>query len=726
MGTLLSQFFVSLQRTTKQPLARIAIIGILSKLALDSVSVIMPASLEWLLMPFIPLLGIGSLVMWVAAVRKDEECIDLELSDREQPLQLSNMISTIAFIMLIVLIVSNTVVSFLGSSSMTIVSMAVFDLLILAFFAVTGDVFRILRRLLVLRRSSSTKLTTRVTLLFVAAFLLFSTLHFVFGIVDAMAIVISCGGLAALWFFVRLNQNDWINSLQRKEKISLLRRTIFSLFTCLLVPGLLIHDSVDGNNGLESAYLSIGFCLVFASGIYGAALSRLFFSILFSLPTAQFIDRRNYEVESLIELNRLALSDTSIENIVTTIMFRAMEATRAEGAWCEALSPQSSDYIVLASAVLTEEHIAWFHRSSEFETKVLRSQEQILISNVEDDHSLAYLAKFPQPLARSVLAMPLFAGQKRVAMLVLVKRDAYGFQGDDLRILRAFQHNVKIALDNAKLLRESIENERIKRELSLASSMQNTMLPQTLPDIAGFDIDIRCVPAAEVGGDYYDFVQLENGMWCAIIGDVSGKGIPAAFYMAHVKGIVLSLAGMAKSPRDFLIKVNNALYGNMEKHAYITMSVCMFDTDAKELVLVRGGHCPTFLKQNRAVAVVTPKGLGIGLAGNSLFIPTLQEMHIPYSEGDIAYFFTDGVSEAKNNADEEFGYEPILNVLRGVQDGETSKAMNETILQELRVFVGDAPQHDDITSVVVRCVDSQLQNSLLTSSSHEHRQETDR
>ena len=223
MGTLLSQFFVSLQRTTKQPLARIAIIGILSKLALDSVSVIMPASLEWLLMPFIPLLGIGSLVMWVAAVRKDEECIDLELSDREQPLQLSNMISTIAFIMLIVLIVSNLAVSFLGTSSMTIVGMAVFDLLILAFFAVTGDVFRILRRLLVLRRSSSTKLTTRVTLLFVAAFLLFSTLHFVFGIVDAMAIVISCGGLAALWFFVRLNQNDWINSLQRKEKISLFK-----------------------------------------------------------------------------------------------------------------------------------------------------------------------------------------------------------------------------------------------------------------------------------------------------------------------------------------------------------------------------------------------------------------------------------------------------------------------------------------------------------------------
>jgi sigma-B regulation protein RsbU (phosphoserine phosphatase) len=726
MRTLFSQFFVPIQRTTKQPLARLAIIGILAKLALDSVSVIMPASLEWLLMPFIPLLGIGSLVIWVAAVEKDEEKIDCELSEKEQPLQLSSMIGNIAFIVLIVLIASNVTVSLLGSSSMTIISMAIFDMLILAFIAITGDIFRILRRLLILRRSSSTKLTMRVTLLFVLAFLFSSTLHFVFGVVDAMAIVISSGGLAAVWFFLRLNQNDWINALPRKDKIFLLRRTIFSLFTCLLVPGLLIHDSVDGNNGLESAYMSIGFCVVFASGIYGAALSRLFFSILFSLPTAQFIDRRNYEVESLIELNRLALSDTSIENIVTTIMFRAMEATRAEGAWCEALAPQSSDYIVLASAVLTDEHIAWFHRSSEFESKVLRSQEQILISNVEDDHNLAYLAKFPQPLARSVLAMPLFAGQKRVAMLVLVKRDAYGFQGDDLRILRAFQHNVKIALDNAKLLRESIENERIKRELSLASSMQNTMLPQKLPEIAEFDIDIRCVPAAEVGGDYYDFVQLENGMWCLIIGDVSGKGIPAAFYMAHVKGIVLSLAGMAKSPSDFLLKVNNALYGNMEKHAYITMSVCMFDTDAKELVLVRGGHCPTFLKQNRAVAVVTPKGLGIGLAANSLFVPTLQEMHIPYSEGDIAYFFTDGVSEAKNTIDEEFGYEPILDVLRGVQDGETSKVINETIMHEVRSFVGTAPQHDDITSVVVRCVQSKAQNSLVTSSSNGEYQTVER
>ncbi|HRI31898.1 MAG TPA: PP2C family protein-serine/threonine phosphatase, partial [Candidatus Kapabacteria bacterium] len=196
--------------------------------------------------------------------------------------------------------------------------------------------------------------------------------------------------------------------------------------------------------------------------------------------------------------------------------------------------------------------------------------------------------------------------------------------------------------------------------------------------------------------------------------------------MAHVKGIVLSLAGMAKSPSDFLLKVNNALYGNMEKHAYITMSVCMFDTDAKELVLVRGGHCPTFLKQNRAVAVVTPKGLGIGLAANSLFVPTLQEMHIPYSEGDIAYFFTDGVSEAKNTIDEEFGYEPILDVLRGVQDGETSKVINETIMHEVRSFVGTAPQHDDITSVVVRCVQSKAQNSLVTSSSNGEYQTVER
>jgi hypothetical protein len=131
---------------------------------------------------------------------------------------------------------------------------------------------------------------------------------------------------------------------------------------------------------------------------------------------------------------------------------------------------------------------------------------------------------------------------------------------------------------------------------------------------------------------------------------------------------------MAKSPSDFLLKVNNALYGNMEKHAYITMSVCMFDTDAKELVLVRGGHCPTFLKQNRAVAVVTPKGLGIGLAANSLFV--YQHCRKCISRMQKAILHTSLLTvyqKQKILLDEEFGYEPILDVLRGVQDGETSK-----------------------------------------------------
>lgn len=723
MRTILTRFFVSTQRTARHTSARFAIMMILSKVTLDVVSAIMPLSLEWLFLPVIPLLGISCLVLWLFAVRDDEQSLDDTLTEKEHSQHMSMMIGNISFTVLTIIIASNLLVSQLGTSShehTNILSVFVYDILFLTFIILIGEALRIVRRMLIIRRSSSTLLTSRVILFFSGAWIIFSSLHYVFSFSDILPLQFAAGGLAALWCFLRLNHNEWINALSRKEKVFLLRRIIFSIFTCLLIPGLLLNGDIDGNNGVERSFLFTGFGVTFIFGIYGAALARLFFSIVFSLPTAQFIDRRNYEVESLIELNRLALSDTSLENIVTTIMYRAMEATRAEGAWCEALSPQSSDYIVLASSIMTEEHIAWFHRSAEFESKVLRSQEQILISNVEDDKQLAYLAKFPQPLARSILAMPLFAGQKRVAMLVLVKREAYGFQGDDLRILRAFQHNVKIALDNAKLLKESIENERIKRELSLASSMQNTMLPQSVPAIEGFEINISCVPAAEVGGDYYDFVQLENGMWCLIIGDVSGKGIPAAFYMAHVKGVVLTLAGMAKSPHDFLTKVNNALYGNMEKHAYITMSVCMFDTHTQELVIVRGGHCPTLLKQSRAVAVVTPKGLGIGLANNSLFAPTLQEMHIPYSVGDLAYFFTDGISEAKNQDNDEFGFEPVLGVLRAAQDTMSSKDINETIMDELRSFVGSAPQHDDMTSIVVRCVLPKFQNSLVGSSSGIH------
>lgn len=699
------EFFYVIKRIFAMRTAKASFFFAAVKIVIDIIGVIMPAVLGDSLHLLSTVLLVTTLVLWVWSVHRLCKQNESELSEHQRIKELTGGIGLLPFISL-GCVVFTSLVEFIivqNAPEMNLIQTTIMNVCMLGFLIVIGECSSITYRLLTIRRTQSTNNILKVLGVMFSIWVLLVFVENVSGGTDAPFFAI-VGTFSAIWVFIRLRKIQWLNTLSRSGKISLLWRAGLSICVCMIMSGIMVDDTVSNQSGIRYVFPGLALYLAFVFSIAGAALTRLSISLLFSLPTAQFIDRRNYEVESLIELNRLALSETSIETIVETIMYRAVEATKAHAAWCEALDPNSSDYIVLASVNLNDEHIAWFHRFSEFEERVLRCKEQILLPNLDDDKELSYLTKFPKPLARSVLAAPLFSGAKRVAMLILVKQEQYGFQNDDLRLISAFQHNVKIAFDNARLLKESIENERIKKELSVASSIQQNLLPQKIPDIQGFDINIKCIPAAEVGGDYYDFVKLKNNKWCLIVGDVSGKGIPAAFYMAHVKGIVFTLAGMAENPFDFLTKVNSALYGNMERHTYITMSACMFDTDNKQLVIARAGHCPTFLKQSRAVAVLTPRGLGIGLAGESMFTKSLQELSVPYSEGDIAYFFTDGVSEAKNTKNDELGYEPILDVLRSITDVSSSSDINEIIMEQLLHFTEKAPQHDDITSVVVRCL----------------------
>lgn len=698
--------------------AKVALFFIALKVLIDVVTTLMPYTYSEAFRVLSGVLTTTILCLWVWGVAKSVLKKELESGEEKRIAELTEIVGAQPFFSLGIVVFTALVEALVigNVNKMNLIQVLILDVCVLGFIIAIGETSGIVFRILTARRSRSTHGILRVLTITFFVWSLLVCIDFAMYEVEG-AVFVLIGVLSGLWAFVRTRKIQWHNSLTRSAKIALMWKSGVAIIVCIMMAGL-VHDGYEGSNsGLEAVFHGVSLYVTLVYSIAGGVLTRLFISLFFSLPTAHFVDRRNYEVESLIELNRLALSETSIETIVETIMFRAAEATKAHAAWCEALSPDTQDYIVLASVNLNEEHIAWFHRFAEFEKKVLRSQEQILIANLDDDKELAYLTKFPNPLARSVLAIPLFSGAKRVAVLVLIKNEQYGFQNDDLRLLRAFQHNVKIAFDNARLLRESIENERIKKELSVASSIQQNLLPRNIPDIQGFDIDIKCVPAAEVGGDYYDFVKLKNGKWCLLIGDVSGKGIPAAFYMAHVKGVVFTLAGLAETPHDFLAKVNNALYGNMEKHAYITMCACMFDTDNKELVIARAGHCPTFLKQSRAVAVLTPKGLGIGLASETMFTKTLQELHVQYNEGDLVYFFTDGVSEAKNPRNEEMGYEPILDVLRSAQEVRSSTEINHEIMEHLQTFTSGAQQHDDITSVVVRCLPVE-NKSLNTTSVH--------
>jgi serine phosphatase RsbU (regulator of sigma subunit) len=256
-----------------------------------------------------------------------------------------------------------------------------------------------------------------------------------------------------------------------------------------------------------------------------------------------------------------------------------------------------------------------------------------------------------------------------------------------------------------QLLVEQAEKERLAEELRIARQIQMKLLPQGKVSLPGLRIAALCLPAAEVGGDYYDLLPLTPTRMGVLVADVSGKGTSAALYMAELKGLVLSLSCIYDSPARLLVEANRILCANMDSRSFITMTYAVVDTGARTMRYARAGHNPLIHLQARtgATHVLAPPGLGLGIDRHGRFEEILEEATVPLEEGDVFVFFTDGISEAMNTRSELFGELRLRDLVKS-SEALSSEEMKEAILEDIRTFVGEAAQHDDMTMVIVKVV----------------------
>ena len=261
------------------------------------------------------------------------------------------------------------------------------------------------------------------------------------------------------------------------------------------------------------------------------------------------------------------------------------------------------------------------------------------------------------------------------------------------------------AIENANLLDDLTEQERLKHELDIARRVQQNLLPKANPKMTGLDIDGLCIPATEIGGDYYDFFALNDHTLGIVIADVTGKGTSAAFYMAVVKGLMLSLTAIHTSPRQLLIDLNQRLFGSMDRKVFITMIYAIIDVSKQTIRFARAGHNALLMRRSEPADTVCmiPEGIGLGLEWGRLFAKSLGEQTLSYRAGDVVLFYTDGVSEAMNSHREEFGEEKLIQCIDGIKN-ENVVQIRENILKSIRHFVHGAAQNDDITLVTLRAV----------------------
>lgn len=253
------------------------------------------------------------------------------------------------------------------------------------------------------------------------------------------------------------------------------------------------------------------------------------------------------------------------------------------------------------------------------------------------------------------------------------------------------------------LLRQQGEKERLEEELRIARQIQMSLLPQRAVEMSGLRVAALCLPATEVGGDYYDLLPLGPDRLAVVVADVSGKGTSAALYMAELKGLVLSLSRVHESPARLLCEANRILAESLDSRTFITMTYAVLDLGARRLRFARAGHNPLIrLAAGQGQSqVLAPPGLGLGIDRGEAFDRILEEAEVPLDPGDLLVFFTDGLSEAMNPQSELFGERRLRDVIeQASQLG--SEELKELILAEIRRFAAGAAQHDDMTLVVLK------------------------
>jgi sigma-B regulation protein RsbU (phosphoserine phosphatase) len=310
-------------------------------------------------------------------------------------------------------------------------------------------------------------------------------------------------------------------------------------------------------------------------------------------------------------------------------------------------------------------------------------------------------------LARSITGSvhELFAGTERVRQgdfthkIDISARDQLGELAESFNSMTASIED---------LLRQAAEKKRLEEELRIAHEIQMSLLPQGPLRMPGLSVTALCVPAREVGGDYYDFLPLDAHRVGVLIADVSGKGTSAALYMAELKGLVLSLSRIHTSPRDLLITANRIIAEHLDARSFITMTYAVVDLRARTMTYARAGHTPLIYLPGaetggRRIRILTPDGmvLGLKLDNGEMFERLLEEQTIPLRAGDLYLFFTDGISEAMNVGDDCFG-EQRLATLVEEHAHLPADELRERVLREISAFVGDAPQHDDMTMILLK------------------------
>ena len=297
---------------------------------------------------------------------------------------------------------------------------------------------------------------------------------------------------------------------------------------------------------------------------------------------------------------------------------------------------------------------------------------------------------------KSMITVPLKVGERITGVAQVINRlDNNSFDADDLELFIALCSLAAIAIENAKMHKSLMERQRLVKDMEFARTVQESFLPQKGPEVANYTFSSHYTPAQEVGGDFYDFIHLDAQRTGIVIGDVSGKGVPAALYMAKLGSDLRTLAFTEKGPAAALDKLNNLLVERSRRGMFATLLYIELDAQGHRLTISNAGHLPPIIKKasGSVIKLSTSGGSPLGILADMKF----GQESATLDPGDTVILYTDGIIEAMNAKDELYGYERFEALIR--KSPADPEIVRSAIIDDVNRFTGLSPQHDDMTLV---------------------------
>lgn len=499
----------------------------------------------------------------------------------------------------------------------------------------------------------------------------------------------------------------WVAYLSAKEKWqSILLLLFISIFSYYFFYTVIRHSETKHftTDLMHSVYVLAMFVFVIFYSIFSLLV------IIFNLPTTQVFQEINEVVISLQQMVESLQEGEQEDQVYEILLDKAYRAVGADAGWLEIKDDKGVETRSYIQGDIDPETIQQIQRI----IKKYRLKEIVAKTFMESPNfsSKIYQNKGVQEEIKqfefeSLYIAPLVVNKDRpLGSLSLLKRVRDGFDEEKQELINTFARQASISIEYFRLLSKTIEAERYKEEFKIAQRVQQSLLPSELALDDKLQLSAFSKSAYEVGGDYYDVYKISESKTMIIIGDVSGKGTSAAFHMSQMKGIFQSLAQLNLDTKKFMSYANNALIQCLTRATFITVTVMLVDTVTKTVELSRAGHCPTLYYKNadKTATFFQGEGLGLGILRNLNFSNHIDSQTIQYEKEDMVLLYTDGIVEARNTEQEEYGYERLQCLLSSNADQDTQGIIDKIQL-DISDFCKNTPIHDDYTAILVKFLD---------------------